>query len=193
MVTIYHWTRLSFPEDFVHHRNRCENPETSNYFHIPSPSRYLPTSSGQFFSFTSVSPIFLCQRATFVIVGWFAGLTSRNHSKWCNWPLNLLCNFYNIYTIYKCGRGLETCTWQHSGIIYPAAISVKLGVHVLHLLTGQWHKASCSRQNNTNCIVLAVTCSWWPSFKYVIRVSESQTGFVRCSIVCFFEYAQRCT
>ena len=28
--------------------------------------------------------------------------------KWYTYPTKLLCKFYRIYIIYKCGRGLET-------------------------------------------------------------------------------------
>jgi len=50
------------------------------------------------------------------------------------------CVIFIIYTQFTnaaAGRGLETCAGHHSGIIYPAAISFKPGVYVLHLLTGQ--------------------------------------------------------
>ena len=45
------------------------------------------------------------ERATSVNVGWFAGRAWKYDSKWYTELPKLLLNFYNLYTVYKCGRG----------------------------------------------------------------------------------------
>jgi hypothetical protein len=80
VVTIYHSTRLSFPEGLFIIETTARNLK------LPSHSISFPISSNVFWSvfifYILISNLFM-PKATFVIVGWFAGLTSKNHSKWC--------------------------------------------------------------------------------------------------------------
>jgi hypothetical protein len=70
------------------------------------------------YSLYHVSPTFLWQRATPVIVGWFAGRTWKktviSMPKKC---LNYCENFYSMYTVYKCGRRLHSQTSKAAGWI----------------------------------------------------------------------------
>ena len=52
------------------------------------------------------------QKVTTVIAGCFAGRTCKNRCKGCTWPPKLLCNFYSLYIIYKCGRGPRVTSWR---------------------------------------------------------------------------------
>jgi len=58
------------------------------------------------------SPTSLGQMATPVIVGWFVGHIRKNNNNWYTQPPKLLCKFYTIYTICKCGNGLRNTIWQ---------------------------------------------------------------------------------
>jgi len=44
-------------------------------------------------------PTFLWQRATTIILVWFADRTWKNNNKWFTQPPKLLGNFYTTYTI----------------------------------------------------------------------------------------------
>jgi hypothetical protein len=52
------------------------------------------------------------QKVTTVIEGCFAGRTCKNRCKGCTWPPKLLCNFYSLYIVYKCGRGPRVTSWR---------------------------------------------------------------------------------
>jgi len=117
-------------------------------------------------------PTFLWKRTTPVIVGWFADRTWENENKWWYTELpKLLFNFYNIYTIYKCGRGPHNITWRAAGwrhdvhppvasswikIIFLAPRSLTLNVcfslevgatfHNAKIFLGESPLASCHQQ-----------------------------------------------
>jgi hypothetical protein len=55
-----------------------------------------------------------------LIAGWFAGRTWKNNSKLHTKPRELLCNFYSMHIIYKCGRGPHNITWRVAGWILTA-------------------------------------------------------------------------
>lgn len=55
---------------------------------------------------------FIWHRATPFFVGWLAGHTWKNNNKWYTLLPKLLCNFYDIYTVYKFGREPHTTYGQ---------------------------------------------------------------------------------
>ena len=53
-------------------------------------------------------PTHLWHRATPIIVGWFMSQTWKNNNKWYTTQPKLLCNFYSICIICKCGPCVTT-------------------------------------------------------------------------------------
>jgi len=48
---------------------------------------------------------------------WFAGHKCTTHNKWYKYLPKLLCNFYSINIIYKCGGGLKVYGLQPLTVI----------------------------------------------------------------------------
>jgi hypothetical protein len=46
-----------------------------------------------------------------VIVGWFAAYMWKNISKWYTYLPKLLCNYFSIYAVHKCGCRQHNTTW----------------------------------------------------------------------------------
>ena len=56
-------------------------------------------------------PKFVWKEVTLLIVGWFTDLAWNDNEKWYEELLKVLCNFYSIYVIYQCDRGLHSADW----------------------------------------------------------------------------------
>ena len=112
-------------------RDRCSNPGSSSLLYSnPQPPDLIQGRPN--ILFRGQKGIFRwgeeVQRPTPVIVGYVAGLTWKNRSKWYTQQIKLLCNCYSIYTqltnlaegcITDGGsRGLDTHRLQPNGLVF---------------------------------------------------------------------------
>jgi hypothetical protein len=117
-------------------------------------------------------PALLWQRATPVIVSWFAGRTWTNNNKWSTQPPKLLYNFCSIYIIYKCGRGPRVwdpwptlyvhCTFDIYKIIggCDSGRQTDSPTRYLPLSTAQEHFMKCRTTFYWNQKLSGCCCAW---------------------------------